>query len=109
MSIDYSAVGGIGIEATEELAKRLIEKAIITEEEWGDKYIFKESPSNKYKINIETAGSAFSGDLYWYFLIAGKNLPEIIDNAPIFIAAFQSAGVTITMNDLKVIAEGYVS
>lgn len=109
MSVDYSAIGGIGIEATKEIAAKLIEKSIITQDEWDDKYIFKDSPSNKHKIEMATAGSAYSGELYWYFLVVGENLPEIMENALDFIAAFQSAGVDIKMDDLEVIAEGYVS
>lgn len=110
MSVDYGAVGGIGIEATDEIGEKLVADGILTEEELEERYSMMDSSSlKKHKIKMDTAGSAFSGEITLYFMVDGKNLQEVIENSKIFMAAFCKAGIELTTEDLKVVAESYIS
>jgi len=106
MGIDYSAIGGIGIEFTDEMAESAVEKGLFTEEDW------EEAPDECVDcLNIEygEAGYLLAEQGTFYLLVEGRTLDEVNSNVPEFIAKLAAIGVTITPADLIVISEYVVS
>ena len=105
MGIDYDGVGGIGIEVTDKIINKLIEKKVFTSEEWEDDECgCIESVGMLY----QQAGNSYSGDETYYWLVEGANLTEINANAPKFIEKLAKLGIIITLDDLMVISDMHV-
>ena len=106
MGIDYSGIGGVGIGFTDELVEKAIEKGIFTNEEWDeDSYGCVE----KVDILFHQAGNSYTGEFRYYFMVDGNTLGDINRNALGFVKQIQEKfGVTLVIDDLKVIEDGHI-
>lgn len=101
MSVDHSGVGGIGIKITDYLDKFMALGAF-TKEEWEDD---NDECLNKLGFSYWTAGNSYTGNIYYYSMVKGKNLEEVIVNAPAFIESFRKWGIELTLKDLRVVSD----
>ena len=103
MSVDYSAVGGIGIRFNENLQMKAIELEYFTEEEWDeDMYSCVESLGIMY----HTSGNSYNSEYDFYFLVNGKNLKEVMANSLSFLDKINKKFIVeYTQEDLEVISE----
>ena len=104
MGIDYSSAGGIGI-SIDDYIEEFIEHGAFSEEEWD------EAPyecANVFDTPYDVGGSAYTGKEFYYLLVDGSNLEEVIANAPEFIEKIKKFGVELEFKDLKVISDYHV-
>lgn len=107
MGVDYSGVGGIGIELTDEMVEYAIDKGVFTEEEWDDDWDYCLSKMDGFVYS--TAGSEYSGDICHYLFVPATTLGKINEYAPIFVEKVREYfGVDIAVDDLKVISDIYI-
>ena len=106
MGVDHNGVGGIGIELTEEIRNKLIEKGLFTQDEWDeDEYGCLETINLPYSV----AGDGnYGGDDRYYLLVHGDNLEEIIKNEQEFRNHLQRLGIQLDQKDLIVISDLHV-
>ena len=109
MGIDYDGVGGIGIEVTESILKKLISAKLFTRKQWNEDF---NECLEKIGLLFSTAGNFYSGDmedLTHYLFIPGNNLQEILDNEEKFKLDLEKFGINISRKDLLVISDHRVS
>lgn len=108
MGVDFDGVGGIGIEFTDEIRQKFIDSdkyPECTEELWEDD---EDEFLNYARFPYQTAGSSYVPEIYYYFMVPGKNLYEINSNAPDFIKKLKEVGINITQKDLIVIEDYHI-
>ena len=106
MGVDYSGIGGIGIELTEERRKKLISKGLFTEDEW-DKDCYECLEEVNLPFSVAGDGS-YGGDFRFYLLVEGDNLKEILENEEAFRNRLQNFGIQLTQEDLGVISDLHI-
>ena len=107
MGVDYDGVGGIGIELTEEMVERAIDKGVFTEDAWD--YDPGECLDQLGGFYYSHAGSSYGGDTFFYLFVPGPTLGEINEKAPRFVSKIKEYfGVNIDVDDLKVISDIYI-
>lgn len=102
MGIDHRGVGGIGIRVTEEHIRLAIAAELFTEDEWEN------DPGtclDTFGLDYEEAGSAYSGDLRYYFLVSGETYREIGYGSIVFLATLNKLGLHLTLDDLVVVSD----
>lgn len=103
MSVDYDGVGGIGVLVTDNHIQLMIDNGLFSREEFEDD---QSNCMDGVGIPYSCAGSFYQEDAsYFYFLVSGKNLPEINSNAPKFIESLASIGIIVSDVDLIVISD----
>lgn len=105
MDVDYSSVGGIGVEFTDEMMEAVIEKGLFTEEEWDDD---RHECMETIGLSFSEGGNSYSGDTDFYLLVDGETLGEINDNADKFVATLREKGIDTSVNELQVISAYHV-
>lgn len=106
MGVDYNAVGGIGIEFTPDLRQQVEDFGFFTEKEWEEDY---DKCLSKIGLPYNLGGDgSYGGEDYYFFLVKGKTLIEVLANSPDFIDVLSKVGISITMEDLRVISELYI-
>jgi len=105
MSVDYQAVGGVGVALNHQFVCDLVANKQFTLEQWQKN---KTQCLDNLKISYSSAGSCYSGDIHFYFLVEGETLNELMHNAPIFIDKLMNIGIQIQMEDIKLINDIYV-
>lgn len=102
MSIDYDACAGIGVKVTEEMIEKFIKFRFFTKEDWDD-----DAPGCLECLNLiyGTAGSYYSGNVWYYLFVEGDNLREINKNLDKFIKVFNTVGIDLKEEDLEVIED----
>lgn len=103
MGIDYSGVGGVGVEFSDGIREGYIKNKIFTEEMWdNDKYDCLELTG----VGYGEGGNAYSGDITWYLFVDGGNLGDINSNAKCFTEKIHAmSGVLIKADDLLIISD----
>lgn len=103
MSIDYDGVGGIGIEVTERVLKKLISAKLFTRKQWNEDF---NECLKKIGLLFSTAGNFYCGDdLTHYLFVPGNNLQEILDNEEAFKLSLEKFGINVSRKDLLMISE----
>ena len=103
MGIDYSSIGGVGIEVTKEIREHLISRGIFTQEDWDEDPI---ECLDKTGIMYDTGGSYYDSEsLSYYFLIDGSTLTEILQNEESFLLKLKSLGIELGRDDLQIISD----
>jgi hypothetical protein len=107
MGIDYSAVGGIGVQLTKERIQKLIGANVFSQKEWEADYGLC---LKKLKFPYSLAGDgSYTGEEHRYYLhIPGHNLNEINDNKEEFCKQFQDWNILLEDEDLAVLSDIYV-
>ncbi len=107
MGVDYSGIGGIGIEITEERFALLLKHGLFTQEEWDNDPWY---PLEKLKFPYAAAGVGnYTGKKNTYYvLVPVDNLTEIIANEAQFRGTFAKYGIDLQQKDLMVIVGLYV-
>ena len=105
MGVDYSSVGGIGVEFTEDMKQAMIDKGLFTEDEWDDS---QSECMDEIGIPYNEAGNSYSCETCFYFLVKGKTLKEINNNAGEFVSELKECGINVSVNELQVISEYHV-
>ena len=106
MGVDYSGVGGIGIEISEEMKDILLDKH--TSENEDDEVYFSEVLDD-LGIEYQEAGSGgYGGEARYYFLVKGNKLSEVQENTPAFIESLKDVGIKIDVKDLRVVSDLYI-
>lgn len=108
MGVDYSGVGGIGIELTDELYKKLIKAGGFSETALGDRHEFLYELEDKFKCKEAGDGALTGDEPVIYLCVPGDNLERINNNAGKFIEDFRKIGYTIETKDLLIIEDIYV-
>jgi hypothetical protein len=103
MGVDYSPVGGIGIEVTGKIKAKL--KAAAT-----DSYECMGELLDDLGIPYKEAGDGnYSGkENSFYLIVEGETLTEINNNAEKFIKNMSEFGIKVKSDDLVVIEELHV-
>lgn len=104
MGIDYDAVGGVGI-SEDRFVNRFIELGKFTEEEWDDN---RESCLDEIGIGYRCSGDSYADEREYHLMVPGKNLQELVENAPVFISKLKELGIDLAFSDLLVIEEPHV-
>ncbi len=111
MSVDCDGIGGVGIEFTKQMAQKAIDDCIFTEKEYDDDArtcLLKLTKSIK-NSTYSVAGSCYSGVFRYYFMVEGKTLGEITKNSIDFCQDLKQLGVDVTVDQLNIIEDLYVS
>lgn len=105
MGIDYTPVGGIGLEITDEIKKKLV---IANEGEAHDGCM--DSLCSDLGLEYSEAGDgSYSGDENtFYLMVEGTTLMEINENSGPFLDKMYEKGIRVTASDLQVISELHV-
>lgn len=103
MGVDYSPVGGIGIEVTKEIKSKLIKA---NDGNYDDMDSLLDDLDLPYKVAGN--GSYTGNDNDYYVMVEGETLTEINSNTDRFIEVLGNLGVEIKLDDLKVIQELHV-
>lgn len=108
MGVDYSSVGGIGIEVTKGMIEKFITAGLFTQENWDDDPGY---PLRELKFPVKTAGSGnYTGEEnVYYILVPGENLSEIIANEGMFRKKLAKFKIQLKQEDLLVISDLYMS
>jgi len=113
MGVDYSSVGGIGIEIDDEI-KNMITDRYCTEngiEEDSDEYdeLYFSEILDELEIDYSEGGSGcYGGDSSYYLLVDGNTLLEVQNNTDEFIKNLKNIGIEITVEDLQVISDLHI-
>ena len=103
MRLDYDGVGGVGIRVTNDHIQTMIDKGLFSREE------FEEDQSNcmdSLGIPYSCAGSFYQENAsYFYFLVKGEILDDVIENKHEFIKSLSYIGINITDSDLIIISD----
>jgi hypothetical protein len=105
MGVDYTGVGGIGIEVDDKVLATFIENKVFSEEEWDE---YGSECLEEIGVPYQTAGSAYSGEETNYLFVPGDTLGEIQANAPKFIETLKKHGCNISEKDLLLISDLHV-
>jgi hypothetical protein len=102
VGVDYSPVGGIGIELTDEILG-VLQKAV-------DLYEDKESLLGELELDYKEAGDGnYSGDENIFYIVAeGNNLRETTESAIELSKRLKELGVDISSDDFIVIQDLHV-
>ncbi len=106
MGINCNGVGGIGIKVDDEIISDLIEYNQFTEEEWND---VPYECMDVLELEYKTAGGVLNDEEYYYLIVSGENLTDVLMNAPEFLGRLELLGVKKTVEDLIVISDYYIS
>ncbi len=102
MGVDYTGIGGVGIEITEEMQEMITEKYNVE----NDEEVYFVEILDEIGIEYSEAGSGnYSGEARYYFLVEGSKFSEIQDNTDDFIKSLKDIGIEITSEDLDVISD----
>lgn len=105
MGVDYSSVGGIGVEVTDKMIQKFINAGLFTDEEFS---VDPHGCLEEVELEYSVGGSAYSGDETFYLLVPGVTLKDINDNVIQFISRLSDLEIKINVNSLKVISDYYV-
>lgn len=108
MGVDYDGVAGFGIEITDEIKEKLGFFELFETEDEDNSVDYNEFMDNLGIPYKEAGYYSYSGDideLRLYFIIGGKTLKEIVEEAPNFINKLHEIGIDITENDIKLIED----
>jgi len=102
MGVDYSPVGGIGIEMTDEILG-VLQKQV-------DLYECKDSLLDELELSYSQAGSGnYTGaENTYYIMVDGDTLMEINKNAKVLSDKLKSFGIEIEAEDFDVIQDLHV-
>lgn len=103
MGVDYDGVGGIGIEFTDEMVNKVIEKGVFTKENWED-----DAVGCMDEIGIlycEAGAYNYGGERRIYLFVKGVTLEDVISNESEFRENLSKLGIDIERKDLKVIED----
>lgn len=105
MSVDYSGVGGVGIEITHEIKNKLI---VANEGETYDGCL--ESMLGDLELDLKEAGDGnYTGDdNTFYISLEGDNLKELIENSAALLEKLEGFGIKLTLEDIEVIEDLHV-
>jgi hypothetical protein len=107
MGVDYDGVGGVGILITEDMlytAWNNFHKDALNEDNGDDLSV--NDKLDAIGITYATAGDGcYGGEDRYYWLVKGNTLPELIKEAPNFISLLKDNGISIDMDDIKVIED----
>lgn len=106
MSIDHSAVGGIGIILTDEMISALIESGAFSQDLWDED---EEECFKGFPARIERFGSEYSGNIGYALIVKGRGLSDIELNAAMMLGKLVAYGVEITHTDIQTIEKVYIS
>lgn len=105
MGVDYTGVGGVGIELTDDHLKAVFASGKFTEEEWEeDHYACLE----ELGIEYAHAGNAYSGEECIYLFVKGETLEEVYNNAPTFCEKLKEIGIELEPGKLGIIADMHI-
>ena len=106
MGVDYSAVGGVGI-GEDKFLKPFIAAGKFTEEEYEEG---KSDCMGKCGFLFSEAGNFYgeADERECFLLVPGKNLAELLENAPSFIESLKPFGIELTFADLMVLEEAII-
>lgn len=102
MGVDCDSVSGFGIRLTNEIVQKMIASGLFTQEEWND------DPSyclDKTTFYHETAGSYYTGNVYYYLFALGDTIPELLRGVNKLIIQLDDIGVDIEIDDIKHISD----
>jgi hypothetical protein len=101
MGVDYNGVGGIGLEVTNEIKKKLV----VAND--GDFCGCMDTLLDDLEFEYREAGDGnYSGEENtYYIMVEGENLREIIENSEPFIERLSNMGIIVTFDNLKVIED----
>jgi len=104
MSIDYSPVGGIGLEVTDEIRKKLVVA------NKGDFDGDMNSLLSDLEFNYEEAGDgSYSGDdNIFYIMVDGDTLTEVNKNVKKLIKKLSSMKIEVDIDSFKIISDLHV-
>jgi hypothetical protein len=102
MSVDYDAVGGIGLLVDDDMGDKFLKLGLFSKNDWHDD---KESCLSELGFDGRVAGSFYSGDTWWYIFVNGGTLKQINENTENFINKLKTIGINKTEEDLKVICD----
>lgn len=102
MGVAYQAIGGIGIEITDEMINKMIDLGMFAKTEWNED---PDGCLSEIGLLCANAGSYYSGNVYWYWLVAGDTLTEVNDNSNDFLHKLNQIGFKKNVSDLKVIQD----
>ena len=112
MGIDYSGVGGVGIEISRHKVYEKVAKHFNDydpDENDIDDYlynVFYESDN----VNFEYAGNTYSNrDLTYYLFVNCNKYSELKDMVPKFLEELKTYGLEYTEEDLEIISDHIVS
>lgn len=107
MGVDYNAVGGIGIEVSNELVAEAIALELFTAESWSED---PQSCLESLGIPYEVAGDGcYGGDDRFYFIIGAYTYRDVNNNKDSFLHIINSTFKTkYTDDDLVVISDLHV-
>lgn len=102
MGVEYDAIGGIGIEVSDELIQSAIDNGLFTIEDYQiDSYECLE----KFGESIGEAGSCWTGETEFYLFVKGYTLGDINKNAPAFVKRLGDFGTVVEVDDLQLVYE----
>lgn len=104
MGVDYSPVGGVGVEVTKEIKKKLI---VANDGDYdGD----MDDLLSELGLTYAEAGDGnYTGDdNRHYIILEGDNFSELSENALPLISKLEDMGINIEYTDLKVLNELHI-
>ena len=105
MGVDYNGVGGIGVEFTDDMAERAIERGMFSREDWeADRYMCME----EIGVLFSEAGNSYSSDTRFYLLVEGETLKEINNNAGVFVEKVSKLLPDLSVDTLRVINDMHI-
>ena len=115
MGIDYSPVGGIGIEIDEEMRSLIEFKYYVNTygigkiEDLEDLEEYEELDFQEILeecfLPYSMAGCSYSGNHCYYLMVKGETLLEIENNYQEFIDSLKEYGISIIKEDLMVVSD----
>lgn len=107
MGAEYSGVGGIGVRLTDDMVWDIVDSGIISQRDWdvdGADCL----PGDGGDFDAVQAGNSWGGDTYYYLMMKSETLSGCWDAMEGFIDALAGLGVSIAVEDIKVVSDIYV-
>tara|TARA_R110000744_G_scaffold281118_2_gene393060 strand:- start:154 stop:498 length:345 start_codon:yes stop_codon:yes gene_type:complete len=113
MGVDYSGIGGIGIELTDDMKEMISDKyySVNNIDEDDDDYeniYFSEILDDSGLEYSEAGSEGYGGEGRYYLLVDGNTLLEVQNNTDEFIKNLKNVGIEITIEDLQVISDLHI-
>lgn len=104
MGVDYDGVGGVGVEITEEMKRKLV----VANEGAFDGYMDELLSDLELEYKEGGSGSYTGKENTFYLMVEGDTLEEVYNNSKGFISKLSEMNIDIKLGDIVVIEDLHV-
>jgi hypothetical protein len=107
MGVEYRGVGGIGVRLTDDMVRDIVDSGVISQRDWdvdGADCL----PGDGGDFDAMQAGNSWGGDTHYYLMMKSETLSGCWDALEGFMEALEELGMSLSLEDVKVVSDIYV-